>query len=174
MDSCSGHGNCIGPNICVCESGFKSVGCSQVSCELVSHCSGHGACSGPNVCSCHSGFKGANCSEVICDAVKNCSNHGTCAGPNLCTCERGFHGADCSEELQGEGLVGLSKGAVVGISIGSFVLGVLLCMILFYCYRKRAARRRRKSHREQCNTFPLKAFENQAYAAAPRKNDNRI
>ena len=77
-------------------------------------------------------------------------------------------------ELQGEGLVGLRKGAVVGISIGSFVLGVLLCMILFYCYRKREARRRRKSNREQCNTFPLKAFENQAYAAAPRKNDNRI
>lgn len=76
-------------------------------------------------------------------------------------------------ELQGEGLVGLSKGAVVGISIGSFVFGLLLCAILFYCYRRRGARRRRKSHREQCNTFPLKAFENQAYTAAPRKSDNR-
>ena len=77
------------------------------------------------------------------------------------------------KELQGEGLVGLSKGAAVGISIGSFVFGLLLCMILFYCYRKRGARRRRKSHGEQCNTFPLKAFENQAYAVAPRKSDNR-
>ena len=72
-------------------------------------------------------------------------------------------------ERQVEGLVGLSKGAVVGISIGSFVFGLLLCMILFYCYWKRGARRRRKSHRKQCNTFPLKAFENQAYTAARGK-----
>ena len=70
-------------------------------------------------------------------------------------------------ELQGEGLVGLSKEAVVGISIGCFVFGLLLCMIPFYCYWKREARR--KLHREQCNTFPLKAFSNQAYAGAPLK-----
>ena len=72
-------------------------------------------------------------------------------------------------ELQGEGLVGLSKEAVVGISIGAFVFGLLLCMISFYCYQKREASRQSKLHREQCNTFPLKAFENRSYAAAPQK-----
>ena len=72
-------------------------------------------------------------------------------------------------ELQGEGLVGLSKEVVVGISVGSFVFGLLLCMIPFYCYRKRTIRRRRKSRSKQANTFALKSFENEAYAAAPLK-----
>jgi len=29
VSDCSGHGICTGPNMCVCESGFKSIGCSQ-------------------------------------------------------------------------------------------------------------------------------------------------
>jgi len=170
LNNCANHGICTGPNKCTCEEGFKTApDCSKVSCELLNHCLYRGNCSGPNVCSCHSGFKGLNCSQVTCEAVKNCSTHGTCAGPNLCICERGFHGADCSEELQGEGLVGLSKEVVVGISVGSFVFGLLLCMIPFYCYRKRTIRRRRKSRSKQANTFALKSFENEAYAAAPLK-----
>ncbi|XP_068683141.1 uncharacterized protein [Montipora foliosa] len=168
LNNCANHGICTGPNKCTCEEGFRSApDCSKVSCELLNHCLYRGNCSGPNVCSCHSGFKGLNCSQVTCEAVKNCSNHGTCAGPNLCSCERGFHGADCSEELQGEGLVGLSKVAVVGISIGSFAFGLLLCMIPFYCYWKREARSRRKRHYEQRST---QVFENQAYAGAPLKS----
>ena len=29
VNSCSGRGNCTGPNVCTCEDGYKSVGCSQ-------------------------------------------------------------------------------------------------------------------------------------------------
>lgn len=68
-------------------------------------------------------------------------------------------------EGEGEGLA-LSKEAVAGISTGSFLFGLLLC-IPFFCYWKREYRRRRKLFSKQADTFALKAFENQAYLAAP-------
>ena len=71
-------------------------------------------------------------------------------------------------ELHDEGRVGLSKGAVAGISTGSFLFGLLLC-IPFFCYWKREYRRRRKLFSNRTDTFALEAFENQAYIAAPLK-----
>ena len=72
-------------------------------------------------------------------------------------------------ELEGEGHIGLRKEAVAGISTGSFVLGLLLSMILFYCYRKRKGRRRSKLRSKQGNTFPLRPFENRVHSAPPLK-----
>ena len=68
-------------------------------------------------------------------------------------------------ELQGEGIKGLSKETVIGISLGSFVFGLLLCVIPFYCIRK--ARRRSKSRSKQDNTFALRekpAYDNPVYS----------
>ena len=70
-------------------------------------------------------------------------------------------------ELQGGGHKGLSKVTAVGISIGSFVFGLLLCMVLCY-YRQKKSRQRRRH--KQGNTMPLKSFENQAYSKAPQKS----
>ncbi|KAJ7392614.1 hypothetical protein OS493_010265 [Desmophyllum pertusum] len=151
MNNCSNHGNCTGPNECTCEKGFQAeADCSKVSCESLDHCFNHGNCSGPNVCSCHSGFKGLNCSQVTCEALNNCSNHGSCIGPNECTCEEGFQGTDCSEVLseeQGGSL--LSRAAVVGLSIGAFVLLLLLLLLLIYCCKKRKLRRYKMRSRPQ-------------------------
>lgn len=98
MSNCSEHGNCTGPNSCTCENGYKSTGCSQVTCELVNYCSDRGVCSGPNICTCDSGYKGVNCSQVSCEALNDCSSQGNCTGPNICTCEKGFRGGpDCSK-----------------------------------------------------------------------------
>ncbi|XP_078355806.1 uncharacterized protein LOC144640574 [Oculina patagonica] len=142
LNDCSNHGNCTGPNECTCDGGFRGgADCSEVSCESLDYCSYNGDCTGPNVCSCHSGFKGLNCSEVTCEAFNNCSNHGACVGPNICICEKGFQGADCSEvEEQKGSVMELSKAGVVGISIGSFVLGLILCLLVVYLFLKKTSR----------------------------------
>ncbi|KAL9963567.1 hypothetical protein ACROYT_G027089 [Oculina patagonica] len=172
LNDCSDHGSCTGPNECTCDGGFRGAAdCSEVSCESLDYCSYNGNCTGPNVCSCHIGFKGLNCSEVTCEAVKNCSNHGACTGPNKCTCEKGFQGAYCSEvEEQDEGFVGLSKGAVVGISVGSVVLVLALCLLLIFCYRKRKSRRRPSSRRrtQRKNSIEMYMYSNPWFSSNER------
>ncbi len=62
-------------------------------------------------------------------------------------------------EEQDDGSVGLSKAAVVGISVGSVVLGLVLCLLLIFCYRKRKSRRpysrRRPQRKSKLKDFVL-------------------
>lgn len=43
-------------------------------------------------------------------------------------------------EEQSEGGMELSKAGVVGISIGSFVLGLILCLLVVYLFLKKTSR----------------------------------
>lgn len=62
-------------------------------------------------------------------------------------------------EEQDEGFVGLSKAAVVGISVGSVVLGLVFCLLLIFCCRKRKSRRpslrRRPQRKSKLRDFVL-------------------
>ena len=80
--NCSGHGWCVRPNTCVCQSGWTGSECSHVSCADICNCSGHGACVGPNVCQCNDGWLAPNCAQASCPQRNNCSGHGSCVGPN--------------------------------------------------------------------------------------------
>ena len=85
--NCSGHGWCVRPNTCVCQSGWTGSECSHVSCADICNCSGHGACVGPNVCQCNDGWIAPNCAQASCHQRNNCSGHGSCVGPNRYVCD---------------------------------------------------------------------------------------
>lgn len=54
-----GHGKCVGPAKCTCDSGWNgNAVCTKFSCDLPNGAKcGHGTCIGPNTCACDPGFK---------------------------------------------------------------------------------------------------------------------
>ncbi|KAL5014467.1 hypothetical protein ScPMuIL_008737 [Solemya velum] len=96
VNNCSDHGDCVRPNDCRCNSGWKGDKCSIFDCSGVSQCSGNGVCVGPNRCTCDDGWEGDRCVIATCYNVNNCSQHGFCVSPEKCTCYRQFAGPDCS------------------------------------------------------------------------------
>ncbi|KAL5014473.1 hypothetical protein ScPMuIL_008743 [Solemya velum] len=96
VNNCSGHGDCVRPNGCRCNSGWKGDKCLIFDCSDVSQCSGNGICVGPNRCTCEDGWEGDRCDIATCYSVNNCSQHGFCVSPEKCTCYRQFAGPDCS------------------------------------------------------------------------------
>uniref|UniRef100_T1ISG6 EGF-like domain-containing protein n=1 Tax=Strigamia maritima TaxID=126957 RepID=T1ISG6_STRMM len=52
------HGLCVQPEVCSCDPGWKSPGCTEAICR--GGCI-HGTCNSPNVCDCNSGYIGTNC-----------------------------------------------------------------------------------------------------------------
>ena len=62
-NGCSGHGQCVGGNLCECEEGYGGFDCSvppEPTCP--SDCSGHGTCVEDGICQCDTGFGGVDCS----------------------------------------------------------------------------------------------------------------
>jgi len=117
---CSGHGKCVGQDICECSQGYRGSECN-IACitdksqwqgnycqvpvcygvpayDKTRVCSGHGTCSAPNQCTCSSSYSGDDCSFFQCFGIlKNetnvCSDHGTCTGVDTCVCKSGYaHG----------------------------------------------------------------------------------
>ena len=80
--NCSGHGVCVRPNTCDCQSGWTGTECSQFTCVDVGNCQDRGVCVGPNVCDCESGWVAPDCVQASCYDRNNCSGHGICVGPN--------------------------------------------------------------------------------------------
>jgi hypothetical protein len=102
---CSGHGQCVSPNNCSCDSGYTGYECQLISCYGINQtspnvCSGHGQCISPNNCSCDSGYTGYNCQLNICYGINQvssnvCSGRGECVSPNNCSCDSGYTGYEC-------------------------------------------------------------------------------
>jgi len=76
--NCSGHGECVRPNLCECHSGWTGRRCSQFSCGEVYDCQGKGECVGPNTCRCNDGWLPPDCAQPTCYQVNNCSGRGVC------------------------------------------------------------------------------------------------
>merc|ERR1711968_246076 len=104
---CSGNGKCdseVGK--CKCDSGFKGLDCSVVTCPTNART--NIKCGGPGVgtcnevtatCTCDSGFVGADCSGTACPA--DCGGNGQCdtsSGQFTCNVVNGvkYGGASCS------------------------------------------------------------------------------
>lgn len=80
--SCSGHGDCVRPDVCQCDEGWKGSKCADHSCSNVHECSNRGQCVAPNVCDCDSGWLLPDCVRASCQEVNGCSGRGLCIGPN--------------------------------------------------------------------------------------------
>ncbi len=106
---CSGHGECVDTDNCICNEGYTGEMCSGliVKCYDIEStdsnvCSGHGVCSSTNNCTCNAGYTGDTCSKLIMCYGKSfndstvCSGHGTCSSPDVCTCDEGYSGETCS------------------------------------------------------------------------------
>ncbi len=65
VNDCSGHGACIGPDLCLCDEGWSGSDCGTVSCAALQDCSGHGVCASPNECVCDPGWAAADCSFAV-------------------------------------------------------------------------------------------------------------
>mmetsp|Transcript_13658 Transcript_13658/g.18758 ORF Transcript_13658/g.18758 Transcript_13658/m.18758 type:complete len:1124 (+) Transcript_13658:141-3512(+) len=103
------------------------------------NCSGYGECDGATgYCDCFDGYDGIDCSLSVCGA--GCNNNGVCDGETgSCLCSPNYVGTYCEVRQEGnEPAViylptncscsggGMSTGAVVGIAIACFIVGILL------------------------------------------------
>mmetsp|Transcript_12978 Transcript_12978/g.19553 ORF Transcript_12978/g.19553 Transcript_12978/m.19553 type:complete len:2663 (-) Transcript_12978:33-8021(-) len=105
---CSGHGECIQSDKCVCnDTIWTGPDCGNVACYHASSfskdvCSGHGVCVGPDDCLCDDGWRGYICEEPRCwGAWKNDTgscNFGECVYKDTCVCTDNttYTGFNCS------------------------------------------------------------------------------
>jgi hypothetical protein len=109
---CSGHGKCLGDDVCCCEAGWTGSDCSLVDlfCDgIIANndsyvCSGHGDCLSTDSCVCSATYYGDNCeflnSSITCDEIQfnhygACSGHGECIAQDTCVCQTGYTGQFC-------------------------------------------------------------------------------
>ncbi|XP_072384771.1 fibrillin-1-like [Diabrotica undecimpunctata] len=95
-----GYGQCVSPNVCLCDGGQRSSTCGpgskQIqgldgkSCRAI--CMNGGSCV-DGKCVCSAGYSGEFCTEPICE--EQCKNGGRCIGPDRCACFYGFSGNHC-------------------------------------------------------------------------------
>ena len=60
---CTGNGECLGYDICLCNTSWSGRACSIPDCSAVKNCSGEGDCILPNICSCYPAFDGEYCDQ---------------------------------------------------------------------------------------------------------------
>eukprot|EP00941_MAST-03F_sp_MAST-3F-sp1_P002052 g2052.t1 len=107
---CSGHGVCMGNDVCKCDkrwSGDKCDKSSTMECFQISglldnrtgcpSCSGKGYCNDKNLCECDNGYGGYDCSLELCPNACTSEEHGTCGSDGLCKCKLGWTGKACEE-----------------------------------------------------------------------------
>jgi hypothetical protein len=98
---CSGNGDCVGFETCVCKPGWKGPDCSIPACGGMTTsegaCSKNGECLSPDNCQCNQGWSGLDCSVAVCDPA--CGPGSTCELPGQCSCPEGFGGKDCTQPL---------------------------------------------------------------------------
>ncbi|CAL4067050.1 unnamed protein product, partial [Meganyctiphanes norvegica] len=91
------RGQCVAPDQCTCDTGFKGQRCDMPTCENLG-CQDNQECieggrDTPVICKCKSGYKlhGPRCIE---ECPGGCGR-GHCTGPDQCNCPRGYTGASC-------------------------------------------------------------------------------
>jgi hypothetical protein len=102
---CNGHGNCHGPDTCICSSLYTGTFCNITTCysilsDDISTCSSNGHCVDYNVCECSDGNVGDNCELKTCSGRNSsdpmvCNGRGLCNEVDNCTCNNGFLGISC-------------------------------------------------------------------------------
>ncbi|XP_050313522.1 fibrillin-2-like [Anthonomus grandis grandis] len=97
-------GQCVSPNVCMCEGGQRSASCQNYKqnfqgegrpCRAI--CMNGGTCV-DGQCSCVAGYTGEFCTEPICE--EPCKNGGRCIGPDRCACLYGFAGNHCEVDYR--------------------------------------------------------------------------
>jgi hypothetical protein len=113
------NGECIDPNVCVCDPGWTGLICQIGICEKCKF----GVCTSPEACDCFYGYTGHSCDVAvswppchngnattvdkclcedgwegrICDLAicePSCGAQGHCLYPGVCECEIGWYSAD--------------------------------------------------------------------------------
>jgi len=103
---CSSNGNCISPDVCVCDTGYYDPLCHSYECfsvhwENSTVCSGNGDCDTPDHCMCDGGWTSENCQHPLCYGIIStnrpnvCSGGGDCIAPDTCECGAGYSGSQC-------------------------------------------------------------------------------
>ena len=75
-NACAGNGLCVGPDTCICFTGFGGAFCEACSSDYYDY---------------------PNC--VYCDASATCSDHGYCGPDGSCVCDEGWGGEACQLEI---------------------------------------------------------------------------
>jgi len=89
---CENGGKCVGPDQCLCQSGWGGQDCTKPICST--DCGSRELCVGPDTCACIPGYTGEDCSTALC--VQECMNGGTCSAPDTCNCTSGWFDANCT------------------------------------------------------------------------------
>ncbi|XP_071824687.1 uncharacterized protein [Apostichopus japonicus] len=87
---CLNYGVCVGPNTCVCPTGYGGQTCTPTCNPPCAH---GGSCRRFNMCQCPVGYTGPACQKATC--VLPCMNGGLCIGPNRCQCPARYTGDRC-------------------------------------------------------------------------------
>ena len=99
----SGHGSCVGFDICRCRVGWGGGSCAIPLCAGVADCSGNGECVAPDVCQCYDGYSSSDCGTPdSCPELSDCSGNGVCvsdSGVKRCHCYSGYSGQNCSQAV---------------------------------------------------------------------------
>eukprot|EP01135_Chromosphaera_perkinsii_P006941 Nk52_evm29s628 gene=Nk52_evmTU29s628 len=132
---CSGQGECVAKNTCVCANGFGGDKCEIRMPEfhtIKGYCAGNGKVVPDmstemvvkdedmpvesrihteikGVCKCNPGFAGTNCQCMSTNDVE-CSGNGNCDGRKGCICKAGWSGPSCAHKVCPKGGALLAKG----------------------------------------------------------------
>lgn len=69
INNCSGNGECVKDDTCVCNAGWFGVDCSSFQC--FGDCFGNGTCVAPDTCVCFEGYDAASFCSIAIPAVSN-------------------------------------------------------------------------------------------------------
>jgi hypothetical protein len=104
LNTCSGFGECIAPDVCLCVAGRTGMNCEFAICGGPldpDTCSGHGICDSQTSCLCDDNYGGPRCSlpkcfSILADDDSVCNYEGACIAPDACVCNSYRDGPDCS------------------------------------------------------------------------------
>lgn len=104
---CNGHGKCLAPPVCTCDSGYGGEFCcvslpgGKGVCGMDARGADgkpepRGTCASTGQCQCNPGFGGPVCCPQRAGQTKPCGDHGTCsAATGDCVCQPGHTGRAC-------------------------------------------------------------------------------
>ena len=98
---CENGGTCVGPDTCMCQSGWLGIDCTIVdkaTCGVGANpCGFNKLCVAPGVCACKPGFEPDSqgmCTQPQC--IQTCYNGGQCTAPDTCSCASGWFDSNCT------------------------------------------------------------------------------